>query len=55
MACQTIKNILMDFAENAELSWETIARCCLDYMTNDDVFDMAVCNELIDDIEANQV
>ena len=54
MTRQTIKNILMGFAENAKFSWETIARCCLDYMTNDDVFDMAVCNELLDDVEANQ-
>ena len=40
---------LIDFAEEGVLSWETIARAALDYMSEDEVADMAQCNEFIED------
>ena len=42
---------LIDFAEEGVLSWETIARAALDYMSEDEVADMARCNEFIEDEE----
>ena len=40
---------LIDLAEDSVLSWEAIARAALDYMSEDEVADMAQCNEFIDD------
>ena len=40
---------LIDLAEEGALSWETIARAALQYMSEDEVADMAQCNEFIDD------
>lgn len=34
---------LIDAAENGMLSWESIARAALDYMSEDDVADLAHC------------
>ena len=42
-------NKLIEMAENCIISWETIARAALDYMSEDEVADMAQCNEFIDD------
>ena len=42
---------LIDFAEEGVLSWETIARAALDYMSEDEVADMARCNDFIEDEE----
>ena len=39
---------LIDMAENGAISWETIARECLHYMSEDDVRDMAESNDWID-------
>ena len=39
---------LIDMAENGAISWETIARECLQYMSEDDVRDMAESNDWID-------
>ena len=40
---------VLDMAENGVLSWETIARECLEYMSEDDVRDMAESNDWIED------
>lgn len=40
---------LIDLAEEGVLSWEAIARAALNYMSEDDVKDMAECNEFIED------
>ena len=40
---------VLDMAENGVLNWETIARECLEYMSEDDVRDMAESNDWIDD------
>ena len=42
-------NKLIEMAENCIISWETIARAALQYMSEDEVADMAQCNEFIDD------
>ena len=42
-------NKVIDLAEAGVLSWEAIARAALDYMSEDEVADMAQCNEFIDD------
>ena len=42
-------NKVIELAEAGVLSWETIARAALDYMSEDEVADMAQCNEFIDD------
>lgn len=39
---------LIDMAENGAISWETIARECLQRMSEDDVRDMAESNDWID-------
>jgi len=44
-------NEVIASAENGSLSWETIARCALGYMSEDEVHDMAVTEGLIDDPE----
>ena len=40
---------LIDLAEEGVLSWEAIARAALNYMSEDEVADMAQCNEFIED------
>lgn len=35
-------------AEDGLLSWETIARECLAYMSEDDVKDMSLCADMVD-------
>lgn len=35
---------LIDLAESGVVSWESIARSCLDYMSEPDVEDMARCD-----------
>ena len=42
-------NKVIEMAEAGVLSWEAIARAALDYMSEDEVADMAQCNEFIDD------
>lgn len=42
-------NELIDMAEIGAISWETIARECLQYMSEDKVRDMAESNDWIDD------
>ena len=42
-------NKVIEMAENCIISWETIARAALDYMSEDEVADMAQCNEFIED------
>ena len=44
-------NKVIDLAEEGVLSWETIARAALDYMSEDEVADMARCNDFIEDEE----
>ena len=39
---------LIEMAENGMISWETIARECLQYMSEDEVRDMAEYNDWID-------
>ena len=41
----------INLAEEGVLSWETIARAALDYMSEDEVADMAQCNEFIEEEE----
>lgn len=45
----TIK--LIDLAEDGVISWETIARAALSYMSEDEVADMAQCNGFIEEDE----
>ena len=40
---------LIDLAEEGVLSWEAIARAALNYMSEDEVADMAQYNEFIED------
>lgn len=40
---------LINLAEEGVLSWEAIARAALNYMSEDDVKDMAEYNEFIED------
>lgn len=42
-------NKVIEMAEAGVLSWETIARAALQYMSEDEVADMAQCNEFIED------
>ena len=42
-------NKVIEMAENNVLSWETIARAALNYMSEDEVADMAQYNEFIED------
>ena len=42
---------MIDLAEEGALSWETIARAALQYMSEDEVADMARCNDFIEDEE----
>ena len=40
---------LINLAEEGVFSWEAIARAALNYMSEDEVADMARCNEFIED------
>ena len=42
---------VIELVENGVLSWETVARAALDYMSEDEVADMARCNDFIEDEE----
>ena len=42
-------NKVIKMAEEDVLSWETIARAALNYMSEDEVADMAQYNEFIED------
>ena len=42
-------NKVIEMAEEGVLSWEAIARAALDYMSEDEVADMAQCNDFIED------
>ena len=44
-------NKVIEMAEAGVLNWEAIARAALDYMSEDEVADMAQCNEFIEDEE----
>lgn len=44
-------NALIDLCEEGSLGWDTLVNECLQYMSEDDVSDMAHSNELIDDDE----
>jgi len=41
-------NKLYELAEEGVVSWESIAKACLGYMSEVDVKDMAECNEFIE-------
>ena len=45
---------LLEMAENESLSWETIARECLEFMSEDDVRSMAEANDWIEDPEEDE-
>ena len=45
---------LIEMAENGMISWETIARECLQYMSEDEVRDMAESNDWIDSEEDSE-
>jgi hypothetical protein len=38
---------LYELAEEGSVSWETIAKACLSYMSKSDVKDMAITEELV--------
>ena len=42
-------NKVIEMAEEGVLRWETIARAALNYMSEDEVADMAQYNEFIED------
>ena len=44
-----ITNKLLDLVDEGVLTYEIIAECALRYMSEDDVKDMAECNELLFD------
>ena len=44
-------NKLVEMAEEGILDWETIARAALCYMSEDEVADMANCNDFIEEEE----
>ena len=46
-------NKLLEMCEDGVLRWETLARCCVKYMSEDEVTDMAFCNELIQEEESD--
>lgn len=48
---RTVTNKVIELAENGILTWETIARECLQNMSEDDVADMASTCEWLDDEE----
>lgn len=44
-------NAIIEACETGLLDWETVARCALDYLSEDDVADMARVNELLPEEE----
>ena len=50
MACYTAYKLL-EMAESNDLSWETIARECLEFMSEDAVRSMAEVNDWIEEDE----
>ena len=42
---------LLSWAEEGIISWQSLAKMALDYMSEDDVKDMARANDLLDDEE----
>ena len=44
-----VTNELYELAEQGVISWETLATACMKYMSEDDVADMAHCNEFIEE------
>lgn len=44
-------NKVIEMAEEGVLSWETIARAALNYMSEDEVAAMAQCNDFIEEEE----
>ena len=40
---------LLSWAEEGMISWQTLAEMALEYMSEDDVRDMARANDLLDD------
>lgn len=48
-------NKIINLAVDGVLSWETIARECLSYMSEDDVDDMATSNEWVDSEEDEEL
>lgn len=49
-----VTNELYELAEQGVISWETLATACMKYMSEDDVADMAHCNEFIIEEEENE-
>ena len=47
-------NKVIEMAEAGVLNWEAIARAALDYMSEDEVADMAQCNEFIEDEDEDE-
>jgi len=41
----------IELAEGGVVSWETIARACMSYMSEDEVEDMMRVNELVEETE----
>ena len=48
MGVRKYTNKLIEFADEDVISWETIARSCLSYMSEDEVEDMAISEGLLD-------
>ena len=47
-------NKLLEMIEDGLLSYESVATACLSYMSEDDVADMAHCNEFIEEEETEE-
>ena len=46
-----ITNKLLDMANDGMISWQSLAEMALDYMSEDDVADMARANDILEDEE----
>lgn len=44
-----VTNELYELAEQGVISWELLATACMKYMSEDDVADMAHCNEFLEE------
>jgi len=44
-----VTNHLIESVYEGQLEWEQLARACLSYLSEDQVADMADCNELLDE------
>lgn len=49
-----VTNELYELAEQGVISWETLAVACMKYMSEDEVADMAHCNEFIQEEEEEE-